>query len=123
MISSRIGVNYVNADPAPSTTDRGTRTLGQHEGKYVVSREVVDSLFAKDQRLFQSMSFEYSYGTKPPAPDEQYELSFYGISSPGGPVYEDRRTNWPLWGGVGVSLIIGSLALALVARRRRRKRS
>jgi len=113
-------INYIGKSPAPSTTDKGTRTLLQRGDNYVVSQEKVDSFFTKDQKLFQSMNFEYGYETKPPVADEQYELSFYGVTPPADTVYEDRKFNWQLWGGLGAALIMASLVLVYIARGRKR---
>ena len=55
--------------------------------------------------------------------ESEFTLSHYGITEPADDVYEDRRFNWPLWVGIGVGLLVLSVILAWIARRRIRSQS
>ena len=51
--------------------------------------------------------------------DAEFTLEHYGIATPAGDVvYEDRKFNWPVWVGLGVGLLVLSVILGWIARRR-----
>lgn len=107
--------------PAGTVTYRMSRKAAIIQGKLEVQSITYGSTSERVKNEQSSIcKFQY-YHDQAPSPKE-FNLEYYGLTAPPEPddVYEDRGTNWPLWGGLGVVCVILSLFFTWFLRRRNR---
>lgn len=120
-----IACSYTSNNNSSKFSTKFDRKLSVVNGILQVDsiREVTDVDMPK---IHQHHVWSYTYDRQAKLNQNEFELSFYGLSEPPSEnteAYEDRGFNWPLWGGLGVACIVLSLLLAWMVRRRNRHKA